>query len=112
MTPSTRTRVIQGSVTAASAALMVIAAGAASYDIIQQGRAFDQKEITIGVGDTLHFNNNDEFIHQIYVKSDEFNFESAEQPPGEIVDVHFTKQGIFAVRCEIHPKMRLVVTVK
>jgi plastocyanin len=112
MTERALARVIQASVLSAGAALAIAGAGAAGYDIIQQGRAFDQKEITIAVGDTLHFNNNDEFIHQIYVKSDEFNFESAEQPPGEVVDVHFTKQGTFAVRCEIHPKMRLVVTVK
>jgi plastocyanin len=112
MTRGTLTRFIRASALGTGVALAIAGAGAASFEIIQQGRAFNQKEITIGVGDTLHFNNNDEFIHQIYVKSDEFNFESAEQPPGEGVDVHFTKEGTFAVRCEIHPKMRLVVTVK
>jgi plastocyanin len=64
------------------------------------------------VGDTISFTNDDEFLHQIYVRSDRFQFESAEQTPGETIDVLFPVQGDFAVECEIHPKMHLAVTVK
>lgn len=91
----------------ASAAL-----GAQTQKIIQQGRSFQPAEITINAGDTLHFDNEDEFIHQIYVDSDVTKFDSAEQPPGEYVDVTFPDKGTFPVRCHIHPKMLLTVHVK
>jgi plastocyanin len=80
--------------------------------IIQKGRHFGVPDVTLPVGGTLHFDNEDEFIHQIYVKSPNFNFESAEQPPGQFVDVKFTKAGTFTVLCEIHPKMHLTVNVQ
>ncbi len=88
------------------------AAAAEIQQIVQKGRAFSPSSIEIGVGDTLRFSNEDEFLHQIYVKSPTFNFESAEQPPGQTVDLRFPVAGNFVVQCEIHPKMHLDVTVK
>jgi plastocyanin len=88
------------------------AAAAGDTKIVQQGRSFQPNEVTINAGDTLHFDNQDEFIHQIYVDSDVTKFDSAEQPPGETVDVTFPTQGTFPVRCHIHPKMLLTVHVK
>ena len=58
------------------------------------------------------FGNDDDFIHQIYVKSDNFNVDTAESYPGNSMPVVFTKRGTFEVHCHIHPKMGLVVTVK
>ena len=80
--------------------------------IVQNGRAFHPGEITIAHGATLDFSNQDEFIHQIYVKSDLMTFDSDEQPPGENVAVTFPTSGTFEVHCHIHPKMGLVVHVK
>jgi len=102
----------------APAALLALAvanaaAGAvALHQIVQKGRAFSERSIEIAVGDTISFTNDDEFLHQIYVRSEQFQFESAEQPPGETVNVRFPVQGSFSVECEIHPKMHLAVTVK
>jgi plastocyanin len=83
-----------------------------SHTIVQLGRAFQPGEVTIAAGDTLTFRNQDEFIHQIYVKSDTMNFDSDEQPPGRDVLLRFTASGTFRVRCHIHPKMLLIVHVK
>ena len=80
--------------------------------VVQQGRAFRPGEITLNHGDTLTIRNQDEFIHQIYVKSDAMNFDSDEQPPGQNVLVRFPSAGTFEVRCHIHPKMALTVRVK
>ena len=93
-------------------ALGEIAIAAQSYRVSQKGRAFNLKEITIGLGDTVLFGNDDDFIHQIYVKSDTFNIDTAESYPGNTLPVMFTKRGTFEVHCHIHPKMGLVVTVK
>jgi len=93
-------------------ALGEIAIAAQSYRVSQKGRAFNLKEITIALGDTVLFGNDDDFIHQIYVKSDNFNVDTAESYPGNSMPVVFTKRGTFEVHCHIHPKMGLVVTVK
>jgi len=93
-------------------ALGEVAIAAQNYRVSQKGRAFNLKEITIGLGDTVLFGNDDDFIHQIYVKSDSFNIDTAESYPGNTLPVMFTKRGTFEVHCHIHPKMGLVVTVK
>jgi plastocyanin len=97
-------------------ALVLAGVGAGSADdghtIVQSGRAFHPMEVTIGRGETLNFSNQDEFIHQIYVKSDAMTFDSDEQPPGQTVPVTFPTAGTFEVHCHIHPKMSLVVHVK
>jgi plastocyanin len=80
--------------------------------ISQKGRAFAVKTAAIARGDTLQFTNEDEFLHQIYVKSNGMNFDSDEQSPGETISVRFPETGTFDVRCHIHPTMLLVVTVK
>lgn len=83
-----------------------------SHRITQKGRAFSAREIAIGVGDSVLFGNNDEFIHQVYVKSDNFNFDTAESAPGDTIEIKFTVAGTFEVHCHIHPKMGLVVKVQ
>ena len=80
--------------------------------IIQQGRAFSAKTLQVVRGGTVRFNNVDTFIHQLYVESAAFNYDSNEQSPGENVDIVFTKSGAFEVRCHIHPKMLLNVEVQ
>jgi len=94
-----------------------VAAGAAvladdAHTIIQSGRAFHPDDITINHGESLSFSNQDEFIHQIYVDSPGFNYDSEEQPPGETLSIPFPAAGTFPVRCHIHPKMLLTVHVK
>jgi plastocyanin len=100
------------------AALLLAGAFAAAaladdgHTIVQSGRAFHPGEVTLNHGETLVFSNRDEFIHQIYVKSDAMSFDSDEQPPGQDVPVKFGAAGTFEVRCHIHPKMALTVHVK
>ena len=89
----------------------LLAKAAGSFLVTQSGRAFSVPEIRIKRGDTIHFTNADEFLHQIYVKSPTFNFASDEQDTGQAVDIRFPESGTFQVRCEIHPKMLLTVKV-
>lgn len=83
-----------------------------NHQISQKGRAFNLKEITVEAGDTIQFLNDDPYIHQIFIHSPTFNFDSAEAEPGRRIDVQFPSRGIYEVRCHIHPKMLLAVTVK
>ena len=82
------------------------------FRVSQKGRAFAVKSIEIARGDTLQFTNEDEFLHQIYIKSNGMNFDSDEQTPGETISVRFPDAGTFDVRCHIHPTMLLVVSVR
>lgn len=83
-----------------------------AHTIAQKGREFHPGEITINRGESLTFTNDDEFIHQIYVVSDNFNFDTDEKGPGEDITETFTEAGTFVVHCHIHPKMKLVVHVR
>ncbi len=100
----------------AFAGAMMLAAASASAQtsatIVQMGRAFHPGEIEITRGETLTISNHDDFIHQIYIKSDSMTFDSNEQPPGQNVLVSFPAAGTFEVRCHIHPRMSLLVHVK
>jgi len=81
--------------------------------VTQKERIFHPNRLDIARGDTVGILNDDgELLHHAYVATDEYNFDSGEQEPGSTTDVRFTKAGIFTVRCRIHPKMSLVVTVK
>lgn len=91
---------------------VTIALAAETYRISQKNRAFSLNAVTIAKGDVLQFSNDDEFIHQIYVKSDNFNVDTDESPPGTVISIPFTASGTFEVHCHIHPKMQLIVTVK
>jgi len=95
------------------AALVLIgsATAAQTLTIGQKNRQFDRDKVSIVAGDTLRFTNEDDFLHQIYASSPGMNFDSDEQAPGDIVDVKFPTPGEFDVRCGIHPRMRLHVSV-
>ena len=80
--------------------------------VSQVDRAFTTSSTTLTRGGLLRVKNDDEFVHQIYVTSPSMNFESDEQEPGKTVDVTFNQVGTFEVRCHIHPRMLLRVTVK
>ena len=91
----------------------VTAAGAAAvHRIVQKGRAFSVAQISLAPGESLIFTNEDEFLHQIYVDSRDMSFDSDEQAPGQTIEIKFPRSGTFPVRCHIHPKMLLVVTVR
>lgn len=83
-----------------------------TYTVVQSGRRFQPNDLAISAGDTLRFENHDEFIHQVFVDSPAMHFDSAEKAPGESLDLPFTEQGTFEVQCHIHPKMKLIVHVK
>ena len=79
--------------------------------VTQIGRAFSLSELTVRRGDVVRFVNADRFLHQVSVSGSGTNVVSDEQEPGKSLDVTFDKTGLFKVRCEIHPKMLLTVTV-
>ena len=88
------------------------ALAAAPVVVNQVRRAFSVRELHIKRGETIRFNNVDEFLHQLYIDSSSFKFSSSEQAPGQAVDITFPSNGTFEVKCEIHPKMAMTVVVE
>ena len=97
----------------ASACLPGAAAHAGEPLVIdQKDRAFSQKEVSIHPGDTIRFQNRDDFGHQVYADGKDFRVDTDETDPGDHVDVTFPSPGHYTVLCHIHPKMRMDVDVK
>ncbi len=78
----------------------------------QKNRSFSRSQVSVSAGDTIRFNNDDEFGHQVYEDSPGFSFDTDETDPGGHVDVRFPKPGHYTVLCHIHPKMRMDVDVR
>jgi len=89
--------------------------------ISQKDRAFYQSDggntveitdMTVKTGDSLTFTNSDDVTHNIYSKSPGNEFEIPKQVPGTSSTVIMKTPGSVEVRCQIHPKMKLKITVE
>lgn len=81
--------------------------------ISQKGREFRPGEVSIARGATIQIMNDDgDLLHHAYIDSPRFSFDSGDQQPGSKTNITFVQIGDFAVRCAIHPKMKLLVHVK
>ena len=91
--------------------LAVFAIDPPRFTVSQKNTQFSEKDVTVPVGGRVRFKNDDEYLHQLYVASQIFSFDSNEQKPGETIDIQFPVAGNFKVLCAIHPKMKLDVHV-
>ena len=80
--------------------------------VSQKDRAFSPNAVELALGDTLSIHNDDQFVHDVLVSSQNFSFDSGEQGVGQNVQIKFPTAGHYRVTCAIHPKMRLEVEVK
>ena len=104
---------------AAAVLLLATAAGAAFAStgtrsvVSQRGRAFLPGAMAIRQGDTVEIVNDDgDLMHHAYIDDPAFSYDSGDQEPGAKADITFARTGTFTVLCGIHPKMKLVVTVR
>ena len=106
-------RIIFGTLSAiALATLSAIPLLAADHEITQQDRHFSQTEITIKVGDTISFKNDDEVTHNVFSVTPGMEFDLHRQAPGASSTIPFNKVGDVEVDCSIHPRMKLLVHVR
>lgn len=102
--------------TAALAAAALCALGAAAQQVAtvsQRSRVFSPRAVTVAQGDTVVFVNDDgELLHHVYSDDPLFAFDTGEQPAGVQRPVRFTTGGVFDIRCGIHPRMLVQVTVR
>ena len=98
-----------------SALLVLTASGPSWADehvIVQQNKAFSVTALTAKVGDTLVFNNQDSFVHNIFSLSDVQSFDLGTFSKGETRKVTLEKPGKVEIECAVHPGMKLTVDVR
>ena len=90
---------------------MPFAAFGAEHVVAQKNKAFEVSSITIKVGDSIAFRNDDAFVHNIFSLSDAMPFDLGTYAQGKAKAVTFSTAGKFEVECAIHPEMKLAVSV-
>lgn len=83
------------------------------HTISQKSRRFEPSEIYLELNEIVSIQNDDgNFVHDAYVESSEFNFESGDINPGDTAIIAFPTEGDFTVLCGVHPSMKLAVHVR
>jgi plastocyanin len=96
---------------ASALALAPALALAGEVEVTQRDKAFLPEQVALKVGDTIVFKNEDPIIHNMFSRSEPNDFNLKLQRPGEDMRQTFGAPGEVLVRCAIHPKMKLMVTV-
>jgi len=92
------------------AALMTPAADAATIDVDIVNFAFNPDTVTISVGDTVRWTNNDGAISYTATSTTGV-FDSGTLGNGQQFSFTFTQAGIYPYHCSIHPSMTGTITV-
>jgi plastocyanin len=98
-------------VTALALAVTVAAAALAETEVTQRGKKFLPNEVTIEAGDSVRFINDDNVTHNVHSVTNGHEFDIGGQKVGVATSHTFAEPGKVTVRCAIHPKMKLTVTV-
>jgi len=85
---------------------------AAEVEVGQKDKQFTKKNVTIKVGDSVKFTNNDPFFHNVFSLSDLKTFDLGSYPKGQSKSVKFEKPGTYDIECAIHPNMQMKVKVE
>jgi plastocyanin len=94
--------------------LVVAVSAAATITVIQKGLALDRESASLAKGDRITFTNDDDVIHNIHIfgPGSEDNVDLGLQKPGKNLSYKFDTAGAYKVRCNIHPSVKMSVTVK
>lgn len=82
------------------------------FTVGQKNKSFTVKEMTLKVGDTINFLNEDPFFHNVFSLSDIQFFDLGSYPKGTSKSVVFNTPGSVEVECAIHPEMFLKIDVQ
>lgn len=84
---------------------------AAESVVSQKNKKFEPLALTIKVGDSVNFKNDDSFNHNVFSLSDTKTFDLGSYPGGASKSIVFDKAGTVDVECAIHPEMKMTITV-
>ncbi len=84
---------------------------AAEHVVAQKGKAFAVKKLSVKLGDSVKFVNEDPFSHNVFSLSDAKSFDLGSYGQGASKAITFDKVGTVEVECAVHPDMKLVIEV-
>lgn len=85
---------------------------AGEHTVGQKDKKFTEAEMTIAVGDTVNFRNDDPFSHNVYSLSEAKSFDLGSYPKGQSRAVTFDQPGVVEVGCAIHFDMSMKINVQ
>ena len=88
------------------------ARAAEEHVVAQKNKGFSVKKLTVKVGDSVKFVNEDSFAHNVFSLSAVKSFDLGSFGNGGSKSVTFDKAGKVEVECAVHPDMRLDIEVK
>jgi plastocyanin len=84
---------------------------AASHSVMIMNYAFTPAALTVAVGDTVTWTNEDTAPHTVTVTSGPVKFGSSNLQKGQSYTYTFTTAGTYQYYCAVHPDMKASVTV-
>jgi plastocyanin len=84
---------------------------AQQHVISQKGKQFSPMALTVKVGESVNFKNDDNVYHNVFSLSKVLSFDLGAMPPGQSRKVEMVKEGVIDVECAIHPDMKLQIKV-
>lgn len=92
---------------------MVGVQAATTITVAQRGLLLNKSSVTLAKGDQIVFTNEDDVIHNIHIFGPgDFEKDLGLQKPGATLSYTFENAGAYRVRCNIHPSIKMAVTVK
>jgi|tagenome__1003787_1003787.scaffolds.fasta_scaffold19278223_2 plastocyanin len=85
---------------------------ATTITVAQHGLTFLRSSVALTKGDRIVFTNQDDVLHNIHIFGAADERDLGLQKPGATLSYTFDKAGLFTVRCNIHPSVRMAVSVK
>lgn len=82
------------------------------HTVAQIDKQFAPGDLTVKVGDTVTFTNDDPYFHNVFSMSEAKTFDLGNFPSGEERSVTFDKPGTVDIECTIHPLMNMTITVE
>lgn len=98
--------------TALLCAAIAAAAQAEEHVVHQKNKTFSTKKLTVKVGDSIKFVNEDSFAHNVFSLSAAKSFDTGSFGNGGAKSVVFDKPGKVEVECAVHPDMTMIVEVQ
>lgn len=93
--------------------LIVAAQAATTMTVSQHGLMLSKSSASLSRGDKIVFTNEDDVIHNIHIFGPgDFEKDLGLQKPGATLSYVFDKAGTVRVRCNIHPSVKMTVTVQ
>ena len=79
--------------------------------LAQKNKAFEPRLLVVTRGSTVDFPNHDPWFHNVFSLFDGKRFDLGLYEAGSSRTVHFDREGISFIFCNIHPQMSAVVVV-